>query len=319
MAEILTEHHRIPGGDPGITLYLRNRRRADLGSQGPARTLLFIHGATYPSSSTFDLELDGLSWMSFIADRGFDVWCLDLRGHGHSSRPPEMSRPSQENGPIARGDIAQRDIGAASAFIRKMRGLPRLTMMGHSWGTALVGRFSADNPGLVERVVLFAPVWIRRTPSLVQAGPGPLGAWRGVTREQCLARWTTGLKEDEREAFIPPGWFERFADVLFAGDPEGLAMNPPVVRAPNGVILDGLEYWSAGIPYYDPARIAAPTILVVGDRDVDTPPYMAKELYPLLPADRGSELALLGGGTHSMMMEMGRMRLFETVQDFLER
>ena len=38
-------------------------------------------------------------------------------------------------------------------------------------------------------------------------------------------------------------------------------MNPPVLRAPNGVVQDGLEFFSAGKPYYDPAKITAPTLL----------------------------------------------------------
>ena len=36
--------------------------------------------------------------------------------------------------------------------------------------------------------MLYAPQWIRTTPSLVQAGAGPLGAYRTVRREQALGR-----------------------------------------------------------------------------------------------------------------------------------
>jgi hypothetical protein len=32
-------------------------------------------------------------------------------------------------------------------------------------------------------------------------------------------------------------------------------MTPPVVRAPNGVVQDGAEFFGAGKPYYDPAKI----------------------------------------------------------------
>ena len=42
--------------------------------------------------------------------------------------------------------------------------------MGWSWGTRLIGRFAADNPALVERVVLYAPQWLREGPSLSAAG-----------------------------------------------------------------------------------------------------------------------------------------------------
>ena len=43
------------------------------------RTLLFVHGATYPASTAFDLALGGASWMDYIVSRGYDVYLLDLR------------------------------------------------------------------------------------------------------------------------------------------------------------------------------------------------------------------------------------------------
>ena len=57
--------------------------------------------------------------------------------------------------------------------------------MGWSWGSALQGRFAADNPGLVERLVLYAPGWLREGPSLsASATPGELGGYRYVTQAQ---------------------------------------------------------------------------------------------------------------------------------------
>jgi hypothetical protein len=43
--------------------------------------------------------------------------------------------------------------------------------------------YTTQNPAKVERLVLYAPVWIRQTASLVQTGAGPLGAYRTVKRE----------------------------------------------------------------------------------------------------------------------------------------
>ena len=41
-------------------------------------------------------------------------------------------------------------------------------------------------------------------------------------------------------------------------DPAGAAQNPPVLRAPNGILKDELAYYSAGKPLYDPSKITAP-------------------------------------------------------------
>ena len=42
------------------------------------------------------------------------------------------------------------------------------------------------------------------------------------------------------------GWFEQWADATWATDPVGAKQNPPVLRAPNGVIADFNAYWIAG-------------------------------------------------------------------------
>ena len=110
------EEHQVAGLDAGIRLYVRNKRPADMTRYTPARTVVFVHGATYPSETAFDLPLDGLSWMDYIAQRGYDVWLLDLRGYGRSTRPPEMDQPAAQNPPLTTGAVAQRDLDAVVAI-----------------------------------------------------------------------------------------------------------------------------------------------------------------------------------------------------------
>ncbi|MFC7541689.1 alpha/beta hydrolase [Siccirubricoccus deserti] len=285
----------------------------------PDRTVLFVHGATYPAHTAFDLPLGGLSWMDYIAGRGFDVWCMDLRGYGRSTRPPEMAQPPEANPPLVRGETAVADIASVAAFIRQRRSLPKIVHMGWSWGTSLMARFAAENPNLVERLVLYAPEWLRDGPSLAAASTGAtLGAYRLVTQAQARERWLTGVPEAKRATLIPPGWFEHWAGVTWATDPEGQRRNPPALRAPNGAMLDGREYWQAGKPFYDPAKITAPALLVVGEWDRDTPPALANALFPLLTASPGKRLVVLGEGTHTILMERNRGALFQAVQVFLE-
>lgn len=314
-----TEEYMLPTGHAGIEVFVRNKRPEEMTAFRPGRTLLFVHGATYPAHTTFDLPLGGLSWMDYVASRGFDVWSLDLRGYGRSTRPPEMAQPPEANPPLVRGETALQDITAAAAFIRQHRNVPRLVHMGWSWGSALMGRFAADNPGSVERLVLLAPAWLRQGASPAAASAGEaLGAYRLVTQAQARERWLNGVPEGKRAALIPPGWFEHWAGVTWATDPVGVRRNPSVLRAPNGVLQDGRDYWQAGRPYWDPAKVAAPTLLVVGEWDRDTPPAMAAAIFPLLANSPGKRLVMLGEGTHMMLMERNRGALFSTVQGFLE-
>ena len=315
---LATEEMMVKSPDAGIEIYVRNKRPADMTSFRPERTVLYVHGATYPASTAFDLKLGDLSWMDYIAARGYDVYLLDLRGYGRSTRPKEMSEDAKSNPPIVRGDIAVKDIGTVVDFIRARRNVPRVALIGWSWGTTLMATYTTQNADKVERLVLYAPVWIRTTASLVQAGPGPLAAYRTVTRDQTLGRWLTGVPEDKKAALIPAGWFDAWADATFATDPVGARASPPFVRAPNGVLQDGAEYWSAGKAYYDPARITVPTLLVHAEWDRDTPAYMAQTLFPLLVNAPGKRYVQLPEGTHTIIMERNRMMLFEAVQTFLD-
>jgi len=314
--KVVMEEMMVPS-EAGIEIYVRNKRPADMSAFRPERTLLFVHGATYPAHTSFDLKLDGVSWMDYIATRGYDVYLLDLRGYGKSTRPLEMDDKPEANAPVVRGVTAVKDISAVVDFILRRRGIPRLNLLGWSWGTTLMATYTTENPGKVERLVLYAPAWIRTTPSLSRPA-GPLGAYRAVAREQAKSRWLTGVPEDKKAALIPAGWFESWADATFATDPVGAKMTPPALRAPNGVQQDGDEFFSAGKPYYDPAKITVPTLLVHAEWDRDTPAYMAQTLFPLLVNAPGKRYVQLPEGTHTIMMEKNRLMLFEAVQAFLD-
>ena len=308
----------VPAVDPGIQIYVRNKHPASLSVFRPERTVLFVHGATYPAESAFDLEVGGMSWMDYLAQHGYDVYLLDIRGYGHSTRPPEMAQPAADHPPIVRGDVAVKDIGAVVDFILKRRSIARLDLIGWSWGTVLMATYASQNAAKVDRLVLYAPVWIRQTASLVPTGPGPLGAYRLTTREQARTRWLTGVPEDKKASLIPAGWFDAWADATWATDPDANTHTPPAIRAPNGVVADGQEYWSAGKAYYDPAKITAPTLLVGAEWDRDAPPYMAQTLFPLLINAPGKRYVMLAEGTHTIIMEKNRLELFKTVQAFLD-
>ncbi|MBX9844488.1 MAG: alpha/beta hydrolase [Xanthobacteraceae bacterium] len=316
-AQIVTEEMMVPS-EPGIEIYVRNKRPADLKAFTPEKTVLFVHGSTYPAHTGFDIPLGGRSWMDFVAAHGHDVYCLDVRGYGRSTRPAAMSEPPQNNPPVARTPEAVKDITAVLNMILKRRNISRLNLIGWSWGCTLMATTAIQTPDKVVRLVLYAPGYLRTTPSPLAQGPGPLGAYRTVTREQAKARWLNGVPEHKQTALIPPGWFDQWADATWATDPVGAKQNPPVVRAPNGTVQDTSEFWTSGKIMYDPAKITAPTLIAIGEWDKDTPPSMAQAIFPLMVNSPGKRLVMLPEATHHMMLEKNRMMLFRTVQTFLE-
>ena len=314
ISEIVTEEFNVPGADPGITLYVRNKRLKSMDKFDRNNVVLFVHGATYPAETGFDLRLDGVSWMDVLALAGNDVYMVDVRGYGKSTRPPEMDQPAAQNKPIVDTDMAARDYAAAADWVRNRRAIPTLVVIGHSWGTAITALYTTRHSDLVSRLVLYAPVWLRKSASLTDAG-GELGAYRTVTIEMARKRQDTGLQPGQKPQ--PGAWFEVWAKETFASDPVGSKASPAYVRAPNGVVADGRKFWGSGVPLYDPALIKVPTMLVLAEWDADTPLYMAETLFPLLVNAHPRKLVIVSRGTHSIMNEIERFSLFNEVERFI--
>jgi pimeloyl-ACP methyl ester carboxylesterase len=228
-----------------------------------------------------------------------------------------MFEAPDRNPPVATLAEAVDDVDAAVDFIRHRRQVNRIGLIGWSWGSGVMGRYAASHGDKVERLVLYAPVWQRKTESAAARGTDVKAAYRLVNVAAVKPRWLAGVSQDKHEQLLPRGWFETWVAANLATDPWGSKQSPPVMRAPNGglatVPLSG--EWT---PPYDPAAIKVPTLLVKGEWDADTPSYMAQALFPLLVNAPAKQYLEIGGGTHSIMLERNRMQLFRAVQTFLD-
>src|SRR5437899_386599 len=74
---IVAETFTIPASDPGIQLHVRNKWLEGHDSFSAERIVLFVHGATYPSETMFDINLPGGSWVEYVARSGYDVYFVD--------------------------------------------------------------------------------------------------------------------------------------------------------------------------------------------------------------------------------------------------
>jgi pimeloyl-ACP methyl ester carboxylesterase len=315
---LVAEDISVQSTDPRIRLFVRNKRPADMKTFRANRTVLFVHSATYPAETTFDLNLAGVSWMDYIAARGFDVYLVDLRGYGRSGRPREMQESAAVHPPLVRGAAALDDIAVTIETILARRKIAKLSLIGHDWGATLLAAYAAQNPGRVERLVLYGPQWILRGPADARTATGALGAYRLVTREELREQRAIGVPEAKKFEIFPAGWFDTFADLTFATDPLAARSEQEVMRVPNGALQDMADYWAAGKPFYDPAKITAPTLLAVAEWDRDRPVYMAQTLLASLVKAPARRIVVLPEGTHDVFMERGRNALIQAVQIFLE-
>src|SRR5262245_38881063 len=109
---------QIDARDPGIKIFLREKM-----AQGNTRftddnIVLFLHGATAPSTCDFDLSYKDYSWADWMVQRGFVVYMGDYRNYGFSTREQAMDEPAAKNQPVTRSYLALRDIAAMVNHIK---------------------------------------------------------------------------------------------------------------------------------------------------------------------------------------------------------
>jgi pimeloyl-ACP methyl ester carboxylesterase len=316
VAGVATEEFTIAAKDDGIQLVIRNKHPTEYYYGKPDHTVLFIHGASFPGTATFDLALDGTSWMDWMAKRGYDVYTLDIRGYGKSTRPPAMNQPADANPPAVDGVTALRDVSKAVDFITSRRNLDRLVLVGWSWGATLAGSYAAHSSSRVEKLVLYSPQWLSDAkPAETAAKPG---AWREVPLSAIRERWTRDVPTKERTELVPAANMDAFINALKAADPVGAKQTPPVLRVPNGAVADWLASWGAGQPYWRPERISAPTLVIQGEWDAETPPDQGLSVFAALTGAPDRRYVLIGEATHSLLLERNRTQLYRAVQGFLE-
>jgi hypothetical protein len=69
-ADVISNEFFVDAASPGVKLFVRNKRTNDTATLSPDRTVLFVHGLSFPSESNFDLALNGFAWMDFVAKHG---------------------------------------------------------------------------------------------------------------------------------------------------------------------------------------------------------------------------------------------------------
>jgi pimeloyl-ACP methyl ester carboxylesterase len=198
----------------------------------------------------------------------------------------------------------------------KRRGVSKLNLLGWSWGTTTTALYTTRNNALIHKLVLFAPVWV--PPTITPVPPAPTTAYRTVTVEAAKERWYRGVPADKQASLIPAGWFDTWSKAMLESDPEGAKQSPPVLRAPNGVMVDILGGWLKGQKLYDAAALRVPTLLIKAEWDADTPAYMAQGLFAEMKNAPYKSYLEIGEGTHTVLVEKNRLQLFRAVQSFLD-
>lgn len=213
------------------------------------------------------------------------VLCYDMRGHGLSEAVP------------VEGDTgySMDDLAGDAVALLDALGIGRAHLCGLSIGGMMAQRFAVRSPERLGRLVLCD------TAALI--GPPALWTDRVATiRSRGLSALVDG---------VMGRWF---TEGFRTGRPEQIRGYTAMFTrtAPDGYIGCALAIRDADLRA-DAARIAAPTLVVVGDRDLATTPAQAKELADAIP---GARLAVVDGAAHIPCVEQPAV-LARLIGDFL--
>jgi pimeloyl-ACP methyl ester carboxylesterase len=227
-----------------------------------------------------------------------------------------MQQPAANKPPVVSTATAVRDLGAAIDHVLVRRELRSLDLVGWSWGATIAGAYTAENNDKINGLVLYAPQWVRTAEAI--GDQTALGAYQAWTVQQGRDRLQAGTPEDKKDEVFPPAWFQQWSAAALATDPAGAALNPPVVRTPNGSLQDIRDYWYAGKPYWDPSRVSAPTLVVRGESDAVTTLAHTMGVFNALANAHPKRMVVVGQGSHMVLIEKNREQLFREVQLFLD-
>jgi pimeloyl-ACP methyl ester carboxylesterase len=223
---------------------------------------VFLHGAGL-DHSWFALQ------SRYFGYHGRNVLALDLPGHGRSEGPPLASVEQL-------ADWVPQVLEAA--------GLRRASLAGHSLGSLVALECAARHPACVERIALIG------TAFPMKVGEAFLEAARRNDRAAYDMETIWGHAPQVPLGANPwPGMW-MYGDTLAR-----------LERLAPGVLYAGLKAcneYAAGLE--SAARVKCPALLILGGRDLMTPPHAAQALMQAIPGARAVTLPASG---HSLMAE----------------
>ncbi|HTM32406.1 MAG TPA: alpha/beta fold hydrolase [Vicinamibacterales bacterium] len=310
-------------------IYVRERVLTGValrGAAAPDKVVLFVHGAGTPAEVAFDAPIADYSWMAYLAEAGFDVFAMDTTGYGRSTRPAPMNDPCN----LAEGQQAQfvpallaapcrpsypsqvtnigsdwNDIDAVVEYVRKLRGVQKVSLVAWSLGGPRAGGYAAQHQDKVQRLVLLAPAYNRTSAAAAPTLPAPGAAFNTQSRSEFVANWDrqVGCSDQYDPAVRDAVWTD-----LLASDPVGATWGTGVRRAP------ATTTWGWNLAMIGGTRV--PTMMIAGAHDKQVPPDRVRAAYDDLGAT-DKVLVDLACSSHNAQWEKNHRLMFEASRQWL--
>ena len=327
--KIAMSDYHIDAVDPGIKLFIREKMQDGNKTFTKDNIVLFLHGATFPSTPDFDLQFKDYSWADRLVKRGYVVYMVDYRNYGFSTRENAMGQEPKANKPVTRSYLAVRDIGAAVDHIIKKRSVKSVSLIGWSWGAMLGGYYASLHSDKVTKLVMFAPAYAFTQHTNLGPGSGlqnkrkpfefnyGVGAYRLGSGPANQARWDGEIPIEDKSQYREQSVVDAFNNAAMDTDPTSKTRTPPSLRAPNGVLEDTFMQ-ATGRRIWNASSIYVPTLVIAGEFDTWSFPEDRDGLMRDLTNAPAKKHVLIKDATHFVLFEKKRFEFFEAIASFLK-
>jgi len=292
-ASIIGNEHWTHKGDVRLFLW---EKYADAPDGKPA--VLFVHGSSMASQPTFDLTVPGRadsSVMDWFAQRGYACWCVDMEGYGRSDKSRDIYCD------IANGAD---DVAAATDYIARTRGIDRFLVYGISSGALRAALFAERHPERIARLALDAFVWTGEgAPTLVERRK-KLPQFLATKRRPIDRAFVNSIFARDHPECAEQRVVDAFADAILALDDS----------IPNGTYID----MCSKLPIVDPARIAAPTLLMRGQYDGIATFDDLLEFFKRLP-NPDKQFTEMAGISHASFQQKNYRMVYDILHTWFAR
>jgi pimeloyl-ACP methyl ester carboxylesterase len=321
--------------DPGVSIFVREVGAFDDSyAKAPLKgAILLIHGARVPGLASFDLDVPGGSLAVDLAQRGFVVYVMDIRGYGASTRPKEMDEAPSAHPPLVRSNEVARDIGAVVEWIKQRRRLSKVALFGWATGGQWAGYYASLHPENVSALILVNSLYGGSSKHALlghgsdsedPAHPGRFnqascGAYRFNTAASLFEVWDRSIPEADKTLWRDPVVAKAFEEAALASDPTSNSRTPPSFRSPCGAFEDSF-YLATGRQLWDASLITSPTLILTSERDFWSRPEDRQTLAEHLVHARKVRVVVIPNATHFVHLdrpERGRNQLLEEVTSFI--
>ena len=289
---IAAEEHWAKKG--AVDLYLYRKRLP--GEAGAAKPVLFlVHGSTFSSRGSYDLQVPGhsdYSMMDRFASLGFDVWTMDHEGYGRSSR-------TESHAGIMAG---VEDLKAALPVVERATGQRSVMMYGASSGAIRAAAFAAAEPARVERLILNAYTHTGENAPEIDRRRAQAERYKANPRRPLTRASIQRIFERD----MPGVSAQPVIDALAAYE---LAFGDTV---PSGTYLD----MAVNLPMVDPAQIRCPVCMIRAEVDGNASEEELMRFYAALPS-KDKQFIMIAGQAHAGGHGLNRHRLWHAVHAFL--